>query len=164
MANRTDQPLLDLLNQALARELQVSVQYMLQHGVAAGRQMLAGDDRRPDPQTKFVASNSFYWFPGVTLKKIAIAEMRHAEAISKRIVVLGGEPTTEPDAITIGETVPAMLTDDREQEEGAIALYTHIVEVADSQGDDVTRDLFRRILSEEHKHHQAFSGLLALSV
>lgn len=159
---RTDQaPLLELLNRALARELQVSVQYMLQHGVAAGREMLEPKNHRPDLQTKFVSSNSFYWLPGVTLKKIAIAEMRHAEAISKRIVVLGGELATEPDPITIGETITEMLRNDREQEEGAIALYTHIIDVAGNQKDDVTQALFGRILAEERKHHLAFSNLLA---
>ena len=163
MEEQKDQGLLDLLNRALARELQVSVQYMLQHGVGAGQQQLAGGSAPPDRQTKFVASTSPYWLPGVTLKEIAIAEMRHAEAISKRIVVLKGEPITEPDTVTIGNTVRDMLTKDREQEEGAIALYTRIIEVAATQGDGTTVDMFRRILSDEHKHHAAFSAQLGLA-
>lgn len=153
--------LIGLLNEALARELQVSVQYMLQHATEAGRMDKPTGKTLAAKQSKFVASHSYYMLPGVTLKKIAITEMRHAEAISERVVALGGRPTTQPAPIVTGETVMGMLEDDREQERGAIALYTRIIGKAEKAGDAETAGLFRRILTDEEGHHRVFNALLA---
>lgn len=152
--------LLTLLNKAIARELQVSIQYMFQHAIGAGRGSAVSGKTRSDRQSKFVASHSAYWLPSSTLKKIAIAEMRHAEAIAERVVLLGGEPTTRPEAITIGNTTKEMLENDREQERAAIELYGLVIDVAGKESDDVTMDLFQKILSDEERHHRVFSDLL----
>jgi bacterioferritin len=114
-------------------------------------------------QSKFVASHTLYYFPGPRLKKTAITEMRHAEAIAERIVVLGGEPTVQSDPITMGTTTREMLEDDLEQERGAIELYERIIEVASQAQDDVTAKLFQSILADERVHHREFSDLLAES-
>jgi bacterioferritin len=151
--------LLDLLNQALARELQVVIQYMLQHGIGAG-QTLAGA-WPTSKQNKFVASHAQVWLPGQTLKKIAITEMRHAEAIAERVVHLGGEPTTQPAPVTIGKATSEMLALNQHEERGAIELYRRIIEFAGQQHDDVTANLFRQILGDEEKHLKVFSDLLA---
>ena len=156
----TSSGLMNLLNEAIARELHVSVQYMLQHAVGAGEASAASGKTPPSSQSKFVASHSQYWLPGATLKKIAIAEMRHAEAIAERVVLLGGEPTTQPGSITIGRTTREMLENDREKEREAIELYGRIIDVAGQEHDDVTMSLFRRILSDEERHHRVFSDLL----
>jgi bacterioferritin len=148
-----------LLNTALARELQVCVQYMLQHAIGAGR----GVARRsgpPNDKSRFVASHAPYFLPGSTLKKIAITEMRHAEAIAERVVLLGGEPTTQPAAITVGGSAKEMLEIDRTAEEAAIDLYTHIISVARGAADDVTARLFQKILADEQKHRRTFADLL----
>ena len=152
--------LLNLLNEAIARELQVSIQYMLQHAIGAGQGFAASGKTPSVEQSKFVASHSSVWLPGSSLRKIAIAEMRHVEAIAERVVLLGGEPTTQPDAITIGKTAKEMLENDREQERRAIELYRHIIDVAGKEHADVTMNLFQRILSDEEKHHRVFSNLL----
>lgn len=157
-------PYLALLNSAMARELQVSIQYMLQHGIGVGRRRKAGGAMPPDRQSQFIASHALYFLPGSTLKKIAIAEMRHAEAIAERIVLLGGEPTTQPTAIAIGDTVSEMLENDRAQEQIAIDLYTLVIDAARGQSDEVTMNLFQKILADEKKHHQAFSALLDTGV
>ena len=160
MSNQTASPeLLRLLNQALARELQVVIQYMLQHGIGAG-QTLAGAWPASKQRT-FVASHAQVWLPGQTLKKIAITEMRHAEAIAERVVHLGGEPTTQPDPVTIGKATSEMLALDQHEEQGAIELYRRIIEFAGQQHDEVTAKLFRQILSDEEKHLAAFSALLS---
>jgi len=151
---------LDLLNEALARELQVSVQYMLQHAIGAGQAVAGTVQPSSDKQVKFVASHSLYFLPGATLKKIAITEMRHAEAISERIVLLGGEPTTQPSKITVDKTIKAMLENDQEQERSAIELYKTIITNAEKKNDGQTAGLFRTILKDEEKHHQTFSALL----
>ena len=152
--------LLGLLNQAVARELQVSVQYMLQHAMGAGQALAGSAQSASDKQGNFVASHSMYFLPGVTLKKIAITEMRHAEAISERIVVLGGEPTTQPAKITMDKAIKAMLENDLEQEHGAIELYKKIITLAAKEQDDLTASMFKDILSDEEKHHRTFSTLL----
>jgi bacterioferritin len=134
---------------------------MLQHAIGAARGTADPAAAQSGKQSKFVGSHLPYWVPGATLKKVAITEMRHAEAISERIVLLGGEPTTEPTPITIGTTPKAMLEIDRRVEAGAIELYQQIIDVAQDERDDVTADLFRKILVDEERHHQLFSALLA---
>lgn len=131
--------LLALLNKGIARELQVSIQYMWQHVLWSGVKGFAVKDE---------------------LKKIAIAEMKHAEAIAERLVYLGGTPTTKPDPIFVGETLKEMLKKDKKDEEGAIALYKKAVAAARKAGDDTTRRLFEQILSDEEEHHDTFAGLL----
>jgi bacterioferritin len=152
--------LMDLLNQAIARELQVSVQYMLQHAVQASHGPARTGAVQLIRQTKFMASHSFYMLPGESLKKTAITEMRHAEAISERLVRLGGEPTTQPEPITLDQTPSAMLENDQALEREAIALYRHIIEAAEKEHDDETMRLFQGILKDEEKHLRLFSDLL----
>ena len=152
--------LIALLNEALARELQVCVQYMLQHTIGAGRELAATHETPHDRQGSFIASHVPVFLPGARLKKIAITEMTHAESIAERIVHLGGEPTTQPDPITIGATVKEMLEIDKAAELAAIDLYTHIISVARAASDETTTHLFQKILADEEKHHQAFSDAL----
>ena len=152
--------LMNLLNDAMARELQVSIQYMLQHAIGSGQVSAVSGKTPRSEQSKFVASHSPVWLPGASLKKIAITEMTHAEAIAERVVLLGGEPTTQPEAITIGKTTREMLENDREQERRAIELYRQIIGVAGKEDDDATTKLFQQILSDEEKHHRVFSDLL----
>jgi bacterioferritin len=154
--------LLNLLNNAMARELQVSIQYMLQHATGSSQAAAASATKLLGKQSKFVSSHSPYFLPGASLKKIAITEMRHAEAIAERIVFVGGEPTTQPDTITIDKTTVEMLKNDREQERGAIELYKQIIDVAGKEDDEITVHLFQRILSDEEKHHRMFSDLLGV--
>ena len=152
--------ILGLLNQALARELQVSVQYMLQHAKGAGLKTIRKSPETSEKPFNFVASHSLYFIPGATLKKVAITEMRHAEAISERIVQLGGEPTTNPGIIKVEKTIHAMLEDDLEQEQEAIELYKKIIEISKKENDDITGKMFIQILKDEELHHVLFSDLL----
>lgn len=160
MANGPSSNLLGMLNQAIARELQVVIQYMLQHAIGAGQWPTVAGNTPAARQAKFVASHAQLWLPGATLKKIAITEMRHAEAISERVTVLKGEPTTQADPVTIGTTAEEMLQIDRREEQGAIELYRRIVDLAAKEGDDVTARLFRSILGDEEKHLKTFSAQL----
>ena len=136
---KASKQLLDLLNDAVARELQVSVQYMWQHVQWIGFSGFAVRDE---------------------LKKIAISEMKHAEAVAERLVYLGGKPTTKPSPIVVGDTLKEMLEKDKKDEEGAIDLYRKIIEVARKEGDEVTEKMFQEILSDEEDHHDTFTGLL----
>ena len=131
--------LLKLLNEAIARELQVSIQYMWQHVLWRGVKGFAVKDE---------------------LKKIAITEMKHAEAIAERLAYLGGTPATTPSPIFVGKTLKEMLEQDVKDEENAIKLYKEIIKVAQEEGDTTTARLFRKILEDEEEHHDTFTGLL----
>jgi bacterioferritin len=107
-----------------------------------------------------VGSHSFLWLTGPTLRKIAIAEMKHAEAIAERIVQLGAKPTTEPSLINMGNTPQEIIEIDKQQEIEAIELYSKIIHIANNENDDITENLFKKILSDEKSHLEILSGLL----
>lgn len=131
--------LLKQLNEAIARELQVAVQYMWQHVQWGGVKGFAVQSE---------------------LKSIAIAEMKHAEAIAERLYYLGDIPTTKPTPIYVGSTLKEMIEQDVKDEENAINLYKKIVEQARKENDETTNRLFREILQQEEDHHDTFSTLL----
>lgn len=153
--------LIDLLNQALARELHVSVHYMLQHAVGIGQGILTSGKTAAARQNKFVASHSPVFLPGKSLKKTAVTEMKHAEAIAERIVILGGEPVTDPGDITLGSSVRKMLATDKSLELEAIELYERIIDYASKINDETTKQMFQHILADEKSHEKYFSELLA---
>ena len=138
-ATKVSQALLDKLNEAIAREIQVAVQYMWQHVQWSGVKGFAVHDE---------------------LKSIAIVEMKHAEAIAERLFYLGGIPTTKPNPIFVGTTLKEMIGRDVKDEENAIELYKQIVEMARKEGDETTNRLFREILQQEEDHHDTFTTLL----
>lgn len=135
----TSNRLKEMLNEAIAREIQVSVQYMWQHVMVRG-----------------INAESM----GGVFKGISITEMKHAEAIAERLDYLGGVPTTKPTPIEIGRNTKEMLEIDKKQEEEAIALYKEIIKLAEKEGDIVTKRLFESILADEEAHHNQFSTLL----
>lgn len=153
--------LMELLNKAIARELQVSIQYMLQHSLWTVKAPAESDETPSGSQRKFVGTHFPFWLPGTSLKKIAITEMRHAEAIAERVVRLGGEPTTQADPVTLGKTVKEILEINKEVEHGAIVLYKKIIKLAREGNDEETRKMFERILEDEEDHYQTFANYLA---
>ena len=129
-----------MLNDAIAGELQVSIQYMWQHVVG----------KKPEGYT---ANDE--------IKRIAIVEMKHAEMIAERLNYLGGIPTTKPYEIVLGgEDIHEQLKQDQEAEERTIKLYNDIIELAVNEHDVTTRHLFERILEEEEEHHDFFTSFL----
>ncbi|MBF0317991.1 MAG: ferritin-like domain-containing protein [Nitrospirae bacterium] len=131
--------LMDLLNQAIARELKVSIQYMFQHIMIKGK------------RAKFI---------GAELRTIAIAEMIHAEKIAERLHYLGRVPTTIPDTPDIEGTEQEILQKNINEELAAIELYKRIIKMANDETDSTTRVLFEQILAEEELHHNTFTTLL----
>ena len=131
--------LLDMLNQAIARELQVSIQYMWQHVQWKGVE-------------HYAVTEGF--------KETAIAEMKHAEKIADRLWYLGGKPTTKPSMISVGDKLEEMLNFDVKAELEAISMYKEIMEIAQKEGDVATREIFEEIEAEEEEHHDLFSSLL----
>ncbi len=131
--------LLDLMNKAIAREMQVSIQYMWQHVQWVGVKGFTVRDQ---------------------LKLTAITEMTHAELIADRLNYLGGIPTTKPDKITVGEELKEMITLNVSAEEEAIALYKKIIKKCHEEDDVVSRKLFEQILEDEENHLDLFEGWL----
>lgn len=132
------QQLLGMLNQAIAREIQVAIQYMWQHVMWGGVKGFAVKDA----------------FEG-----IAVEEMKHAEKIAERLYYLGGIPTTKPDPINVGKTLSEMIKQDIQDEENAIQMYKQINELALKEGDVTTAHIFREILEQEEDHHDTFTTL-----
>ncbi len=135
---KVSKALLDQLNEAIARELQVAIQYMWQHVQWGGVKGFAVHDE---------------------LKSIGVMEMKHAEAIAERLFYLGGIPTTKPTPIFVGTTLKEMISQNVKDEENAIKLYKQIVEMARKEGDETTNRLFREILQQEEDHHDTFSTM-----
>lgn len=133
------QKLLEFLNKGIARELQVSIQYMWQHVQVTGMEGAIVED---------------------IFRKTAIAEMKHAERLAERLDYLNGVPTTKPDPIFVGGSLIEMLKQDEQNEEEAINLYKQAIQVATEEGDYTTRRLLEDILAEEENHINTFGKLL----
>ena len=131
--------LLEMLNGAIAREIQVAIQYMWQHVQWIGVKGYATKD---------------------AFESIAIEEMKHAESIAERLFYLGGIPTTKPEPINVGKSLKDMLAQDVKDEEKAIAMYKQIIELARKELDETTAFLFMEILKDEEDHHDTFTTLL----
>ena len=135
----TSKKLLDILNEAIAREMQVAIQYMWQHVQWSGVRGFAVQEE---------------------LKKIAITEMKHAETIAERLFYLGGIPTTKPNPIFVKKTLKEMVAQDIKDEKNAIDLYKTIIDMAQKEGDTTTAFIFKQILEDEEDHHDTFTTLI----
>ncbi len=139
MVQKASTTLTDMMNKAIAREIQVSIQYMWQHVMAKGLESAEISD---------------------VFEDVAIVEMKHAEKIAERLFYFDVVPTTKPDPIKVGSSVKEMLEIDAKAEEEAIDLYKTIIKQATTEGDSTTRLLFEQILAEEEDHHDTFTTLL----
>jgi bacterioferritin len=128
-----------LLNAAVAREIQVSVQYMWQHVQVVGVKGVAVQD---------------------AFKQTAIAEMKHAEKIAERLWYLGGTPTTKPAPIEVGNTLKEFLELDTKAEVEAVEMYRQIIRLATEENDVTTAFVFKEILEDEEEHHDLFTTML----
>ncbi len=131
--------LTEIMNQAIAGELQAIVQYMWHHIMVKG----------------MTASSLMEVF-----EDISVEEMKHAEKIAERLFYFDVVPTIKPNPIAVGGTTEQMLKVDVKAEEEAITLYKDIIRQAVAEGDDTTERLFKEILDAEERHHDTFTTLL----
>jgi bacterioferritin len=129
----------DLLNKAIARELQVSIQYMWQHVQVMGVKAVSVQDK---------------------FKSTAITEMKHAEKIAERLWYLGGVPTIKPAVIDVGKSLKDFLKLNTKAEVEAIEMYQGIIELATKEKDFTTAFMFKEILEDEEEHHDLFTTML----
>ncbi|MHA1146096.1 MAG: ferritin-like domain-containing protein [Candidatus Helarchaeota archaeon] len=153
MALKMPDEYINLLNQAIARELAVSIQYMIQHSKVEGLK------KRLVPENILFDDTTFDVFAKI-LEEIAIQEMEHAEEIAERVYVLGGEATIKADKITIGNSINEMMSLGVKAEEEALILYRQVISEAMKNGDYTTYDLFIKIYKEEEEHLLKFKEYL----
>jgi bacterioferritin len=145
MAVKVTSEYFDLLNQAVSREIQVSIQYMLQH------------TKMEKLLRKVIAENvlldkTTYDAVGKFLKDIAMEEMKHAADIMERIYYLGGSATTKADKPVVGNSLSEFAKLGVAAEEEALVLYRKIIMAAKDVGDWDTRELFEKIYKAEEEH------------
>ncbi len=138
-ATKVSDKLKGMLNDGIAREIAVSIQYMWQHVQVIGVKGIAVQDN---------------------FQKTAITEMKHAEKIAERLWYLEGIPTIKPSPIKVGESLKEFLELDTKAEEEAIDLYKKIIETAQKEGDVTTAFIFKEILEDEEEHHDLFTTML----
>jgi len=145
MAVKVTSDYIDLLNKAVEREIQVSLQYILQH---AKMEKLV---RRTIPEN-ILLDKTTYDAVGKFLREFAIVEMKHAADITERIYYLGGQATTKSAKVTVGESLSEFAKLGVKAEEEALVLYRQIIETAGKMGDWETREVFEKIYGEEEGH------------
>jgi bacterioferritin len=129
----------DLLNAARARELTAITQYMAHH---------------------YELEDADFGKLASRLKEIAIQEMKHAEELAERILFLKGEPTTKPDAsVKKGQEISEMLATDVALEAQAIKMYNDAAVVCAEERDQISKQLFEKLLGEEEEHLSIFENL-----
>lgn len=83
----------------------------------------------------------------------SIEEMRHADQIINRILLLDGVPNVSGyDKIMVGKTVKEQLGNDLGLEEGAIKVLHAGIGICHDAGDHVSKELLEQILTDEENH------------
>ena len=122
--------ILDLLNEAIARELGASIQFMWQHVIV---------ERMEDHDLKDAFRDN------------AMDSMKRAMKIGERLFHLGGDPAVKPAPINIGSSLREMIELDLKSVNEVIKIYQKIIELAAKEEDKNTRSLCEVILAEEEE-------------
>jgi bacterioferritin len=86
-------------------------------------------------------------------RKESIGEMKHAEELIERILLLDGTPIlTDLFPLRIGMNVKAQMENDLSLELEAVGRLNDAIRLAVEVGDNGSRELFERILVEEEEH------------
>ncbi|MHA1682296.1 MAG: ferritin-like domain-containing protein [Promethearchaeota archaeon] len=157
MTIKTSTELLELLNSAVARELQVSVQYIMQHFKMEGILRKVKAENLLLDQTTYDKIGGF-------LKKMAIEEMKHAARIIERIYIIGGEATTKADKPMIGNTLKDFMKYGYEAEEEALELYRKAIKEAKKVQDWQTVKMMKDIYKDEEEHLLLFEEYMNLDI
>jgi bacterioferritin len=87
------------------------------------------------------------------LREVSLDEMKDAERIVDRILLLDGIPNMQRlGAVTIGETVPEQLRIQLEGELQALKILAQGITVSLEVGDEASREFFAGSLLEEEQH------------
>jgi bacterioferritin len=142
MATKPDskQTVINVLNKARAAELAAILQYMSQH---------------------YELADSDYGQFAQQLKLIAIDEMRHAEMLAERILILGGTPTSQPE-MPVKKKMPVLeiMKLDAGLEEGAVRDYNESLQVCRDCRDSLSGKIFEQLIAEEQMHLDHFQDII----
>jgi bacterioferritin len=132
--------IIDLLNQALTKELTAINQYFIHSRMCEN------------------------WGYKALAKKYhdeSLGEMKHADELIQRILFLEGTPNmTRYDKIKVGETVKKQLESDLQIELDAIDLLKPGIRLCLDEMDHASRELLERILVDEEEHVDWIEGQL----
>ncbi|MBM4333106.1 MAG: bacterioferritin [Deltaproteobacteria bacterium] len=132
------QKVIDLLNSARARELAAISQYMIQH---------------------YELEDKDFGKLAKKMKEVGIQEMKHAEALAERILFLKGTPTSKPEMeAKKGQEIEAMLATNMDLESQAIKMYNEAAVVCAQEKDQISKQLFEKLLGEEEDHFSFFEN------
>ena len=93
----------------------------------------------------------------------SIGEMKHADRLMERILVIGGLPNLQDlGKLLIGENVPELLDCDLQSERGAQAAVKDGIAHCESVRDYVSRDILRSILDDTEDHIDFLETEIAL--
>ncbi len=96
-------------------------------------------------------------------RKEAIEEMKHADELIERILLLEGIPNMQRlGKVKVGETVPEQFKLDHALEIEAAGRLNKAIALAVEVGDNGTRDLLEEILESEEEHIDWLEAQLAL--
>lgn len=139
-AKGNKEQVIQVLNKARASELGAILQYMSQHYE--------------------LADNDYGQF-AQQLKLIAIDEMRHAEMLAERILVLGGTPTSKPEPETKKkQKVLEVMTYNEVLEDGAVSDYNSFLQICRDNKDYVSAKIFEQLIVEEQLHLEHFQDVI----
>ena len=125
-----------LLNDAVGKEIATSLQYMYFH-------------------THF--EDARYRYLSRIMRETSIAEMRHIEELSDRILYLEGDVDMNPQFRTRQVSEPAeALQFAIELEEKTIEAYNKASRTASENGDAVTHKMFQNLIVDEEHHLDTF--------
>ncbi len=85
--------------------------------------------------------------------KASIDEMKHADQVIKRILFLEGLPNVQRlEKVNVGEDVKEIIQSDLNVEHSALKNLRNCIELAETEKDFVSRELFLDILKSEEHH------------
>ncbi len=127
---------IDMLNDAVRKEIATSLQYMYFH---------------------VHLEDAGYEYLARYMHKAAIAEMRHIEMMAERILYLEGDVDMNPCEPTRNITdVDDMLSFALKLEQSTVDSYNEYSRLASEAGDSVTHRMFQNITAEEEEHLDNF--------
>ena len=130
------QEVVNILNAARSMELFAVRQYMQQHYLLT------------KPEHQKLAKK---------LRKIAITEMEHCEALAERVVELGGDPTSKiAQEIIHGQSFDEIWRFDAKLEADTIVKYNEFLDELRQLNDHVSYTLLSLIVDDEYEHLQFF--------
>lgn len=80
-------------------------------------------------------------------------ETAHADALIKRILMLGGQPNMTPSALNIGSDLPSIYANDLAVELKVVTHLREVMALCETERDFVTRDVLLPMLADTEEDH-----------